>query len=59
MLMQGLALPTPRQCSSSSLRPAMEQPSSPPPPPVDRFLPACLSGIRRTTRTLWLPREEN
>lgn len=37
MLMQGLALPSPRPCSLSNLPPAMEQPSSPPPPPVDPF----------------------
>ena len=37
MLMQGLALPTPRPCSSLSFLPAMEQPSSLPPPPAEPF----------------------
>ena len=44
MLMQVLALPTPRPCLSISLLPAMEQRSSPPPPPV-AFLLYCVGDI--------------
>jgi len=35
--MQGLKLPNPRPCLSSSLPPVMELPSSPPLPPVEPF----------------------
>ena len=37
ILMQGLTLPNPRPCTSSSLLPAMEQPFSPPPSLVEPF----------------------
>ena len=37
MLMQGLTLPNPRPCASSSLPPAMQWPFSPPPSPVEPF----------------------
>ena len=37
MLMQGLTLPDPRPCTSSSLPPTMEWPFSPPPSPVEPF----------------------
>ena len=37
MLMQGLTLPNPRPCISSSLPPTMERPFSPPPSPVEPF----------------------
>ena len=45
MLMQGLALPTPRPCSSLSFLPAMEQPSSLPPPPAEPFEPIDTYGL--------------
>ena len=37
MLMQGLTLPDPRPCTSSSLPPTMERPFSPSPSPVEPF----------------------
>ena len=37
MLMQGLELPSPRLCATSTLPPVMEQPTSPPPLPVEPF----------------------
>ena len=37
MLMQGLELPTPRPCATSTLPPAMDRPTSPPPLLVEPF----------------------
>ena len=37
MLLQGLTLPMPSICAAANLPPALEQPSSPPSPPVEPF----------------------